>query len=183
MCNPKINSHQPITYSCWFPPKITLPPFFTWMLFNIDFSLAYVVSNHYPSTMTGVFLLELRTFARDIILLLGTHTYMGPLWLAFLHGSLLEISLDEVIVLNQRKKHPQALGLSLLLLVFVVETKKNIWMLLNQENVVFVYTKFHMDSCYLSLWWKFVYQMNNMTYNIRPKNLWKIGLKHDITKL
>jgi len=76
--------------------------------------------------MTGVFLLELRTFARDIILLLGTHTYMGPLWLAFLHGSLLEISLDEVIVLNQRKKHPQALGLSLLLLVFVVETKKNI---------------------------------------------------------
>jgi len=45
--------------------------------------------------MTGFFFPELRTFAKGIILLLGTHTDLGHLWLAFLHGSLLEIPLDD----------------------------------------------------------------------------------------
>ena len=52
------------------------------------------MSNHCPSTMTRVFLLELSMLSRGIILFLGTHIFLGRWWLVF-SGSLLDAPLDD----------------------------------------------------------------------------------------
>jgi len=50
--------------------------------------------------MTRVFFSNLRTLVRGTILVLGTHTFLGPFWLVFLHGFLFRTPLDDVLIDN-----------------------------------------------------------------------------------